>query len=421
MIDFIRGQKKKVSELTPSSQLEVAIRIGSPPGQTIDVSAFGLDAQGKLSDDRYFIFYNQKTSPCHSLVATGGRSGESEVFSIDLSRLPATIDRIVFTATYDGNGNMSQISPSALQVLAGGSPVARFQFGGADFGTEKAVQIAEFYRKDGWRFATIGQGFAGGLPALLAHFGGQAVDAPAPAAPVPPPPRISPPPPPVPPPAPPPPPPPPVPAAPAPKVNIGKVTLEKRGARQSVDLRKGGQAGAQRFHINLNWDSPDANKSKGFFGFLKGAAVDLDLGCMYELTNGDAGVIQPLGGNYGSRHSEPYIYLDKDDRSGAASDGENLYIFKPDLIKKVVLFALIYEGTANFSTVHGRMTIKDDAGSEILIRLDNPDPRLRFCAVALVERKGDRLEIVKEERYFPGHRFCDEHFGFGFEWTAGSK
>jgi tellurite resistance protein TerA len=42
---------------------------------------------------------------------------------------------------------------------------------------------------------------------------------------------------------------------------------------------------------------------------------------MYRLRNGDAGVIQPLGGNFGDRHASPWIFLDKDDRSGAAADG----------------------------------------------------------------------------------------------------
>jgi tellurite resistance protein TerA len=314
-------------------------------------------------------------------------------------------------------------------LLNNGAEAARFRFQGSDFGPEKAILVAELYRKDGWRFAAIGQGFAGGLSALLKHFGGQEIDAPAPA-PAPPAPMPPPPPPPpawqgAPPPPPPPPPmpaaAPPPPAAPAAKVNLGKVTLDKRGARQAVDLKKGGQAGATRFHVNLNWTDPNAGRSKGLFGFGGGKAVDLDLGCMFRLTDGSAGVIQPLGNNYGSRHQPPFIYLDKDDRSGAAADGENLYLERPELIDRVVFFALIYEGTANFSAVDGRLTIRDDTGTEILIRLDAPDPRQLFCAVAMIERQQGRLEIVKEERYFPGHRQCDEHYRFGFRWAPGSK
>jgi hypothetical protein len=49
---------------------------------------------------------------------------------------------------------------------------------GADFASEKAVIPGELDRKDGhWRFGAVGQGFDGGLSALLKHFGG--VEAPA--------------------------------------------------------------------------------------------------------------------------------------------------------------------------------------------------------------------------------------------------
>jgi tellurite resistance protein TerA len=282
--------------------------------------------------------------------------------------------------------------------------------------------VADLYLKDVWRIAAVGQGFAGGLSAVLAHFGGEeagAAPAPAPApAPVqapPPAPKASPAPPaaPAPGPAPAPPPPP-----AAPKVNLGKVTLEKRGQSQPISLKKGG--GLQKFHINLNWDAP--KKKGGFFGlFADNTPPDLDLGCMFMLENGMAGVIQPLGNRFGSRTEPPFIYLDKDDRSGAATDGENLYILRPDLIDKVMLFALLYEGATKFSEVNARLTIKEESGQEILIKLDNPDPGLRFCAIGTLIRKGDRIEIVKEERYYPSHKQADEHFGFGFNWVAGRK
>jgi tellurite resistance protein TerA len=202
---------------------------------------------------------------------------------------------------------------------------------------------------------------------------------------------------------------------------MGQIILDKRGEKLGVDLRKGGPGAARKFHITLNWDDPAAGKKSGFLGFGAPKPVDLDLGCMYKLKDGEMGVIQPLGNNYGSKDSSPFIHLDKDDRSGAAADGENLSILKPELIEKLVIFALIYEGTANFSTVNGRMTIKDGGGTDILIRLDNKEPKLRLCAVALLEVRGEMLEIVKEERYFAGHDLCDRHYGFGFRWKAGSK
>ena len=202
---------------------------------------------------------------------------------------------------------------------------------------------------------------------------------------------------------------------------MGQIILDKRGEKLGVDLRKGGPGAARQFHFNLDWDDPAAGKKPGFFSFARPQPVDLDLGCMYRLKDGDMGVIQPIGGNFGAKNSSPFIHLDKDDRSGAAADGENLFVYRPEQIEKLLIFALIYEGTANFSTVNGRLTIKDGAGTDILIRLDNKEPQLKLCAVALLEARGEKLEIVKEERYFAAHDSCDRHYGFGFRWKAGSK
>jgi stress response protein SCP2/uncharacterized protein (AIM24 family) len=169
---FQRGQKAKLSDLTLGTDLYVGVRIDGP-GMTFDISCFGLDSAERLSNDRYFIFYNQPKSPEEALQLLGAQAGDTESFRITLDRLPAAIDRLAFTATIDGTGTMSQTSPGYLRIVAGGEEVARYPFDGSEFSTERAVMIGDFYRKDGWRFAAVGQGFDGGLEALLKHFGGE--------------------------------------------------------------------------------------------------------------------------------------------------------------------------------------------------------------------------------------------------------
>lgn len=399
-----RGQKVKLADLTPALQLNAEISAAGS-GLAFDFSCFGVDAGDQLSDDRYFVFYNQKASPENAITMNGnGR------FTLDLARLPATIRKLVFVATIDGAGEMRALHTGAFQLSAGGAEVARFDFKGSDFGAEKALIVAEIYLKDVWRLAAVGQGFAGGLDALLKHFGGEeaAPAAAAPPPPPPPPPQVQPP---APAPA-----PTPSPAPAAPPVSLTKVTLEKRGEKSKLDLRKGG--GVQPIHINLNWDAP---QKKGFLAALANSAPDLDLGCMYLLKNGEAGVIQPLGGNFGAQNYSPYIYLDKDDRSGAARDGENLTIYRPDLIDLVMVFALVYEGASDFAQVGGRLTIKEPNGNEIFMRLNSPERGRNFCAICTVRAAGGSVEITKEEQYFPGHREADARYGFGFQWTRGSK
>ncbi|MFD4629550.1 TerD family protein [Streptomyces sp. NPDC058284] len=169
---FQRGHKAKISDLTPGTDLYVGVQI-SAPGLTFDISCFGLDASERLSDDRYFIFFNQPKSPEESIQLLGAQAGDTESFRVTLDRIPPQIQRLSFTATIDGAGQMSQVASGYVRIVAGGEEVARYAFSGAEFSTERAVMLGDFYLKDVWRFAAIGQGFDGGLDALLKNFGGE--------------------------------------------------------------------------------------------------------------------------------------------------------------------------------------------------------------------------------------------------------
>lgn len=392
MKNMVKGEKVKLEDLALSAGFEVGLscRIA---GAAPDISCFGIDANGKLSDDRYFIFYNQKTSPEKAIAIKENPGGYDQLFSINVQALPPDIVRLVFVATIDTAHTFADVSDGRFELIGPGGPVASFLFSGRDFAAEKAIMIGEVYLKTVWRLAAIGQGFNGGLSALLKHFGGEEAG---PAA---------------------------APAVAEPKVNLSKVRLDKQGEKHKVSLTKGGAS--QIFHINLQWDQPSGSGGRGsFFGRMLsggGKGADLDLGCMWRDQQGNKGVIQPLGGNFGSRTAIPYIFLDKDDRSGAAADGENMHLLRPETISLVVVFAMIYEGTANFSNVNARLTIFDGKGGEILIPLNAPDPKRTFCAVAAITGDGGALNVQKEERYFTDHKECDKFYGFGFRWVRGSK
>lgn len=181
MRSLVRGQKSKLSDFTTASLIQIGLGITATQGMIFDVSCFGVDADDRLSDDRYFIFFNQKSSPCGSLTSLGRQGADMERFQINLSTLPHTIRKLVFTITIDGEGNMSQISNGYLQILDRQTKVAEFSFKGADFSAEKAIIVGELYLKDVWRFAAVGQGFKGGLSALLKNFGGEEIETPPPA------------------------------------------------------------------------------------------------------------------------------------------------------------------------------------------------------------------------------------------------
>ncbi|AAO54480.1 tellurium resistance protein, putative [Pseudomonas syringae pv. tomato str. DC3000] len=177
-MQITQGQRIPLSTLIQGNDLTLSIVIKS--AHVIDYVCFGVDANGKLSDDRYMIFFNQPTSPCNSVKQANGGD-----FQLALDSLPASIDRLVFTASIDGAGVMSDIQASHFSIQHQGREVARGEFSGATFAAEKAIMVADIYRKNGeWRIASNLQGYNAGLDALVGHFGGVA-DAPpaAPAAP----------------------------------------------------------------------------------------------------------------------------------------------------------------------------------------------------------------------------------------------
>jgi tellurite resistance protein TerA len=407
MTPFARGQKGKLADLGAGNAFTVEVDMQAP-GMSVDVSCFGLDAAERLSDDRYMVFYNQLASPEGALRLE--LAGSTARFAVDLERLPATIAKLVFVAAIDGAQTMRALGACSLTL---GSAL-RFPWSGADFGDEKAVIVAELYRRDGaWRFGAVGQGFNGGLSALLAHFGGTEA-APAPK---------------------------PTPAPAQPKVSLSKITLEKRGDKVSLDKRAG--RGFGRIHVNLNWNQaataaqPQQQPKAGFFDKLIGGAaagrkgrggIDLDLGCMYELADGRRGLVQALGNAWGDFEREPFIRLDADDRTGAVAGGENLFINgeRFDGIRRALIFSFIYEGVPNWAATDGVVTIAAPDQAPIEVRLDGGG-RQTMCAIALIENRGGSLQVTKLAEYFEqsggtsAHELMDRHFGFGLRWKTGSK
>ncbi|MEO8600762.1 MAG: TerD family protein, partial [bacterium] len=206
MTDFTRGQKGKLADMGCAGAFPIEVSIAAQ-GMDIDIACFGLDANDTLSDDRYMVFFNQKSCPGDGVKLEIG-NGKS-TFTTDVTRLPDSIHKLVFAATIGGEGTMRKLGASSMHL---GNTA--FQFSGADFQDEKAVIVGEVYKRDGqWRFGAVGQGFNGGMSALLKHFGGteaQSTPTPAPAAAQTP--------------------------APAPKkISLSKITLEKRGDKVSLE------------------------------------------------------------------------------------------------------------------------------------------------------------------------------------------
>jgi tellurite resistance protein TerA len=219
----------------------------------------------------------------------------------------------------------------------------------------------------------------------------------------------------------------PAPAAPAPAaatagalpVRLTKVTLTK--AAPTVSLTKhGGASGLLR--VNLNWDAKAPER--GFF--KKHTQLDLDLGCLYEFSDGSKGVVQAMGNAFSAtdRSRRRIIWLDGDDRSGKATTGENLFVdlANASVVKRILVFALIYEGAANWAAANALATLMPLGAPPVEIRLDDPRDGARICAIAMIENKSGEIVVRREINYLNGaQRLLDETYGWGMNWARGRK
>jgi tellurite resistance protein TerA len=213
-----------------------------------------------------------------------------------------------------------------------------------------------------------------------------------------------------------------------PKTSLSKITLEKRGDKISLE-KPSSSSGHGRIICNLNWTSGN-QKEKGLFGgifnkrkTIDNKDIDLDLGCLYELSDGTKRVVQALGNSFGSFENPPYIHLAGDDRSGESTDGEFLYVNGNYLndIRRICIFAYIYEGAVNWTQANAVVTVTVPEQPIIEVRLDADQNNLNMCAIAMLENNNGKLKLTKLSKYFQGHKELDKHYKWGMRWTTGSK
>lgn len=148
----------------------------------LDASAFLLGANDKVRGEHDFIFYNQPRSPEGSVEHTGDNrtgagDGDDESLKIDLTRLPADVNKIIFTVTiHDAEArrqNFGQVQNAFIRILNNASQheIVRFDLN-EDYSTETAMVFGELYRHNGeWKFRAVGQGYAGGLRMMCHQYG----------------------------------------------------------------------------------------------------------------------------------------------------------------------------------------------------------------------------------------------------------
>jgi len=186
-ISLQKGGNVNLSKEAPGLA-KVVIGLGWDPRASdgnafdLDGSAFLLKADGKVRGDSDFIFYNNLKSTDGSVVHTGDNQtgqgdGDDESLNVDLSAIPADIDRVSFGVTiHEADArrqNFGMVGKAYIRCLnaANGAELARYDLS-EDGSTETAMIFGELYRHSGdWKFRAIGQGFKGGLGPLARSFG----------------------------------------------------------------------------------------------------------------------------------------------------------------------------------------------------------------------------------------------------------
>jgi len=187
-ISLSKGQKVDLTKTNPGLK-NITIGLGWDTNKydgggdfDLDASAFLLDATGKAQSEKEFIFYNNVSGAEGSVIHTGDNrtgagDGDDEQIKIDLSKVPATIEKIAFAITiHDAvarKQSFGQVSNAFVRIVNqdGGAELMRYDLG-EDFSVETAVVVAELYRNSGeWKFNAIGSGFQGGLKALCGNYG----------------------------------------------------------------------------------------------------------------------------------------------------------------------------------------------------------------------------------------------------------
>lgn len=187
-INLSKGQKVDLTKGNPGLT-KIMVGLGwdvnafdSGSAFDLDAAAFLVGANGKCPTERDFIFYGNLKHNTGAVEhmgdnLTGEGDGDDEQIMVDLSKVPAAIERIAFTCTiYDAENrrqNFGQVSNAFIRIVdqATGTELIRYDLA-EDFSIETAIVVGELYRHNGeWKFNAIGSGFQGGLAALCGHYG----------------------------------------------------------------------------------------------------------------------------------------------------------------------------------------------------------------------------------------------------------
>jgi len=184
-----KGQRVDLTKGNPGlSKLVVGagwdVRATSGDDYDVDLSAFVLKTGDKVVSSEHFVYFNRLESPEGAVKHTGDNltgagDGDDEQILVDLSKLPANAEKVVFAvcifeAKKRGNQTFGQIDNCFIRIVdeTTGKELLRYDLTEDSGPKVNAMVFGELYRNNGeWKFKAVGDGYEDEIPGLIARFG----------------------------------------------------------------------------------------------------------------------------------------------------------------------------------------------------------------------------------------------------------
>lgn len=148
----------------------------------LDASVFLLDANGKVANEKDFVFYNNLSSSDGSVIHTGDNrtgegEGDDESIKVDLSKISSSIKEIAIVVTIheaiQRKQNFGMVRNAFIRLVNDetNTEIVRYDLE-EDYSTETGLLFGRLYFKDNeWKFSAVGTGYKEGLDGFCKQFG----------------------------------------------------------------------------------------------------------------------------------------------------------------------------------------------------------------------------------------------------------
>jgi tellurium resistance protein TerD len=190
-IDVIKAEQGQKVELTKDNPglKNLVVGLGWNPAKYQGQAAFDLDASailigadGKATGKGDLVYFNNLKHVSGAVTHTGDNrtgvgDGDDEKIEVNLSLVPANIEKIVIVANiYDATNRKQKfgmVQEAYIRIVdaASNKEIVRYDLG-EDYSTETSMVFGEIYKHNGeWKFNAVGTGSQDNLTSFAAKYG----------------------------------------------------------------------------------------------------------------------------------------------------------------------------------------------------------------------------------------------------------